>query len=233
MASAIKIEVTRDVGGAIGAAFGLNDGSFANAIRLGIGEEEAQLLRTHFEKLENERSGQIPGATPTHFWTQVRDSVRDARVDGDDVVIGIDHVGFRQRLEGGTITAGRGTSSVTGEPTKFLAIPVDVDSYGKRPADFPEGALQYIVGPGGPCLILAEHTDRIATKGKNKGKSVRATGTQEATVGAGSVMFILRASVTQKADPSVLPTEQEIIAAAYKGGDAVAELYLSRAGGDN
>ena len=113
-----------------------------------MGAAVADTLRTHFETLESERSGQT-GGQPTHFWMQVRDSVQEPRmVAGDDVVIGISHVGFRQRLEGGTIRAGQGVSSATGEPTKFLAIPVDVDSYGKRPGDFRSRArLQYIVRP--------------------------------------------------------------------------------------
>ena len=111
------------------------------------------------------------GATPTHFWMQVRDSVHDARVSGDDVVIGIDHVGFRQRLEGGTITAGAGHEQRDRQADEVPRHPGGRGlGTASGPSDFPEGALQYIVGPGGPALILAEHTDRIATKRQEQGK---------------------------------------------------------------
>ncbi len=233
MASAIKIEVTEAVGGAIGALLATGDASLIGEVRRGMGAALADTLRTHFETLDAERSGKsgglATGGAGTHFWMQVRDSVQEPRTVGDDLVIGINHVGFRQRLEGGTITAGKGVSSVTGEPTKFLAIPFDSDALGKRPGDFPEGALKYVViGSLGPALVLAEDNARIATKGKNKGKSVPARSGQEATVGAGSVMFLLRASVTQAADPSVLPPEQTIITNILAAGDEAATLFLDR-----
>ena len=43
-------------------------------------------------------------------------------------------------------------------------------------------------------------------------------------------MFLLRHSVTQQPDPSVLPPEQAIIDTALQAGDAAAELFLSRQG---
>ena len=223
MPSALKIEIAAPVGGQIGALLETGQAGLIGEMRRGVGTAIADELRAHFEQLDHERAGKVDGVsvgTGTHFWQQVAEGVQQPRVAGDDVVIGINHVGLRQRLEGGTIHA---------VDTHFLAIPVDQQAYGKRPGDFPAGALVYVVLPhGGPALLLAEHTDRIATKGKNAGQSVAARAGQEATHGAGSVMFLLRESVDQPADPSVLPPEADIIRTALTAGDAAAALFLGR-----
>lgn len=114
-------------------------------------------------------------------------------------------VSLAQRVYGGTIVP------VT---ARALAIPISPVSYGKVPSDFP--GLFMIKTPKGAYLVqsgnlINERTGAIAGVGReaggNSGRRIRATL---------NFLFRLQASVTQDADPDVLPTDAQYAETAVK-----------------
>jgi len=149
------------------------------------------------------------GWPTTGFWQKQRDSVHSSSTSnnlGAEVRIGMGTVGLRQRLLGGTITAGRNISKFSGKPTKYLTIPARAEAYGKRSFDFSN--LRVLFGRGGKAIALVEaDATKVELGPKNRKTGARSYSTQAT---GGAVMFWLVTSVTQQADPSVLPPTESI-----------------------
>ncbi len=145
------------------------------------------------------------GGVRTHFYSSAAKSVSDPRVRGGEISFTITKIGLAQRWLGGTITAGTGTSSVSGKPTKFLAIPARAEAYNQPPSRFPD--LHFVPRRGGGGMLVEALQTKVSIAGR-KNKTV----TRGSEAG-GLVMFWLVKEVHQKPDPSVMPTEGELLTA--------------------
>lgn len=174
------------------------------------GRALANQLRGHFFKLNAERPNQMGGAR-TNFYSQAARGVQQPEVLTDGVKVSINQVGIAQRYFGGTI------HPVT---TRFLTIPARAEAYGRRAGEF--NNLRFaVLGAGGPALVKTEATEISFGRKRKKGQRTLKKGGE---IG-GEVMFWLRRSVTQRADPTVLPSEREI---AGEVGDAIRSYVTTR-----
>jgi hypothetical protein len=173
----------------------------------------ANLVRNHLFNLDQSGANQM-GGVRTHFYSSAAKSITEPEQIGEgNVAFSITKVGLAQRWLGGTITAGKGISSSSGGPTKYLAIPARSEAYGKTPAEFDD--LTFVpTRAGHAMLVQALQTEMV--KGKGKDFHTREVG--------GLVMFWLTTEVTQQPDPAVMPTEDDINEAARYSMDN----YLSR-----
>jgi hypothetical protein len=177
----------------------------AQAAKLGHAEDAGlvagravrQLLVDYFTELDASRANKMGGAR-SHFYAKVAKSTSNPQpAGGGTVVIEINQVGFAQRWLGGEILPGKGMSSSSGSPTKYLAIPARAEAYDKAPGEMPD--LEFVpLGRNRGMLVQCLQVQII--RGKRKGEW------RDETVG-GLVMFWLVDHVEQDGDPSVMPTE--------------------------
>jgi hypothetical protein len=170
----------------------------------------ADLVKDHLFALDS-RSNRL-GGPRSHFYSAAAKSVENPVNVGDGAAFEITKIGLAQRWLGGTIKAGAGTSSVTGGPTKYLSIPARAEAVGRAPGEFDN--LKFIPTKRGGALIEAFRT--LVSKVKKGFKSIGEAG--------GLVMFWLVTEVWQAPDPTVMPSESEMAAAAVASG----ESYLAR-----
>lgn len=184
----------------------------------------ANLCRAHFDELDQSRANEL-GGRRTHFWRQVKKSVQNPVVAGTTATVSINHVGIRQRLQGGVIRAGKSINRKTGRPTRFLAIPLRAEAYGIRPAERDD--LDYIPGKDaglGSAVggVLVESRKTLLKRVRRKdGIRMRAAG----EVG-GLALYALVTRVYQAPDPSVMPTSDAMGTAAVV---AMSQLLAARA----
>ena len=166
-----------------------------------VGPALSELFRIHLADLgKNKR-----GWPTTGFYQKFSDNVRWLPM-ANGVTIAIlpavvqgRYVGLAQRVYGGTITP------VT---AKALAIPISPVSYGRVPSDFP--GLFLLKTPKGAYLVqrgeqISEKTGRLKSGFKREGRY------EKRRIRASlNFLFKLVASVTQEADPDVLPSQQDI-----------------------
>lgn len=157
----------------------------------------AGVVRDHLYDLNSRRHRPGGPITPQFY----ADAAKSVSVT--DSTVSITKLGLAQRWLGGTIRAGSGTSSATGLATKYLAIPARAEAYGHPPSDFHD--LLFVPRKnGGAMLIQALQT--LVAWGK--------TGPRSRGERGGLVMYWLKTEVTQAPDPTVMPTEEEMISAA-------------------
>ena len=162
------------------------------AIKREVGEAVRILVFNHLTKLNADRPNQL-GGTRTNFYADAARNTSYAETN-DGVTVTVNKQGIRQRFQGGTIRPVK---------AKYLTIPAIAEAHGRRASDF--NFLQVIFGRGGRPVALGERDQTNLVFRKRKG------GTQKAsqTIG-GRIWFWLVKSVTQKPDPSILPSDQEI-----------------------
>ena len=190
----------------------------ANAVKLGKEQDfslvaahaAANLVRAHLFNLD-ERSPR------SHFYSKAAKSVEEPRAEGGGASFTINKVGLAQRWLGGTITAGKGTSSTGTGLTKYLAIGTD-EVEDQTPWEVSrEQDVAFVPRRGGKAMLV-QGMRTISTRGKNRGQEVIRA------VPGGLVLFWLTTSVTQKPDESVMPSDADMKAEAREAGDN----YLSR-----
>lgn len=139
------------------------------------------------------------------------------------VTVGAGIRGAALRYFGGTVEAGKTISSITGRPTRLLAIPTkDVPVAGStREAPRNMGLLAYLPSKkGGGVLVEGE-----ARTSKRTGR------TYVAPKPGGRLLYILKAATTHAADPGLLPDQSALEAAARAAaGDHIASA-LREGGG--
>lgn len=123
------------------------------------------------------------GGKRTNFYAGAARGTSYAVVSDTEVTVTVAQIGIRQRFFGGRIVPTGGR--------KFLTIPAAAEAHGKRAREFSD--LEVVFGLGGRPIGLAR---------KAQGK--RAFGT---------ILFRLVRSVTQRPDPTVLPTSADLGAA--------------------
>lgn len=156
-----------------------------------VGETIATVVKDNFTKKDFEAAGRVgqvgPSGYPKLGHVGLYDDMASAtfwKVGASSVVISITHYAFRQRLLGGVIKPGPGK--------KYLTIPALKGAYGKRAGEI-DGlkfgfAYDPVAGHDRPALIKGR-------KGKRKG----------------NVWYWLIRQANQKPNPTVLPTDSEIV----------------------
>ncbi len=155
-----------------------------------IGLDVTNLFQGHYRSLPSNKMG---GKT-TNFW---KGAARSTHFKPDDkgVAVITSQQGVLQRLRGGVIRAVH---------AKFLAIPARAEAYGKSPRDFDN--LHFVPTRSGGMLVESDATKvKLGRKKKDGSRTVTNLGTT-----GGGVMFWLRKSVNQIADPNVIPTDERI-----------------------
>ena len=184
------------------------------ALRETIGLAGADVVQRHLFRLGSERPNKLGGRS-TGYYAAAGRSV-NWRPDGDAVVVSINHIGIAQRYFGGTITP---------KESKSITIPAVPEAHGKRAREFPD--LEFAVLGKSPALIRRKQTLVKFRRDKRTGLRRAFAGKER----GGEVIFWLRRSVTQKADPSVLPTDQQLLDTVLTRVAATADTALQRAGG--
>lgn len=176
-------------------------------------------VRAHFFELNRERANKL-GGKRTNFFNQAARSTQ-YKVSRDAVTVSINHVGVRQRYQGGTI---RPTGS-----RKFLTIPAIAEAYATRAGEWPNLKFGFAFDRRGnirPALIEAQSTAlKFGAKRKDGTRKVTRTARE-----GGQAVFWLVGSVTQRPDPSVLPTNDQIREAAFAGIRKYFDLVVKRKG---
>lgn len=146
--------------------------------------------------VEKDQTPNQLGGRRTHFYAAAAQQTFWTAAE-DHAEVTVAKDGIRQRLLGGTIRPVN---------AKALTIPIAAEAYGRRASEFgPE--LRLLKSNGGPdgntvgVLVLGEGVNAQA-------------------------LYVLRTLVTQEADPSVLPEDDDLMAAAREG---LEELRLADA----
>lgn len=177
------------------------------------------VARVIFDHLAaKESSGNKNGWPSQHFYARAAKSIT-ASSDAVAAYVSINIQGFRQRLEGGTIKP---------VEKKMLAIPARAEASGRRPEEF--GNLKVIFGKRsdgsvGPVALVAGAggaTKRVFHNREANGGERPVAGADE-----GVVMYWLVLEAHQNADPSVMPSRAQILAAVEDTVSSYA-AYLKR-----
>lgn len=144
--------------------------------------------------VERDQTPNKLGGRRTHFYAAAARQTFWTARD-DEAEVTIAKDGIRQRLLGGVIRPVN---------AKALTIPISALSYGRRASEF------------GPELRLVKTGG--GADGNTAGLLVLGTGINA------QALYVLRTQVTQEADPSVLPEDDDLLAAAREGLD---ELRLA------
>jgi len=180
-----------------------------------MGRAVAGVLKDYFFKLANDsqhhKTADTLGASRTGFYERAAQAVQQPEIVNDGFKVAINHVGIAQRLFGGSI-----------EPVnaKFLTIPARTEAYGKRAHEFDN--LRLILFPSGAGALVA----------KKGGTTVRGARGGKSTIkeSGGLVFYWLVKQVTQLPDPSVLPTEEEMLDPAIENArDYIERLWAGEA----
>ncbi len=176
-----------------------------------IGAAVVELFQSNFRTLGTNRQG-FP---TTNFWARaVRATNYDVLADG--VNINVNQQGVRQRLEGGTITAVNST---------WLTIPAREEAYGKRAAEF--NNLHFVFFRSNLAALVENESVDVAFGNKKKDGSRTVTAGEEH---GGGVMYWLKKSVSQAANPAVIPSEAAISATVLQTATGISERAQQRGG---
>ena len=145
-----------------------------------LGRRGANDLKKHFRS-RNSTPNKL-GGRRSNFWLQVASSVQSPVIAGTSSVrIDITHPAYAQKLYGGTITAKR---------AKFLTIPVHPQAYGRTAAVFERETGIELFRPQTSEGVLVRLLMGIGPDGGL------------------TVYYVLKRSVTQKADPNAFPNRE-------------------------
>ena len=166
----------------------------------GVSPAVETLTVEHLHNLGNTRHRKGVGF---NFWHQVAESVSHSDLS-DGVELKVSQAGAAQRYFGGTIKAVNPTHFRDGREIPLLWIPVSPASEGKSARAFK-----------GLVPIYSTLTSKGVAIQHEKGKKLKDE----------PVLFALVPEVTQDADPSVLPTDDEYAAAIATAVDELLATY--------
>jgi hypothetical protein len=187
-----------------------------------LGRSARNLTVSHLRAVDAARPNKL-GGERTNFYARAADATQ-FRVEGDFVIVSINHVGIGLRYFGGTVRP---------RTRKYLTIPASAEAHGKRASEFPD--LKFAIVPD-PKTGRARAA--LVRRGANEVsliRTVRVRGrnvVRRAEQAVGYVVFWLVRETTHQPDPSVLPTQQEF--ADHLGNDVAeyARLLVARSQGD-
>jgi hypothetical protein len=178
-----------------------------------MGRAVRSVIVDHFTEIENDsahhKTARSLGAAPTGVYADAARNTSQPEVSSEGVTISIHQVAIAQRFFGGTI------QPVT---AKFLAIPARTEAYGKSPREFDN--LRAIIFKSGAGALVAREGG--ATVIGTSGGRTNISGSEA------GVYFWLVKQVTQQPDPTVLPTEDEMLNAAMESAKSYIERIWSR-----
>lgn len=185
----------------------ISEGRLAAAMARGAGNR----VRSHLVTINGQRPNQL-GGRRTNFYNQAAQSTHHDATPRE-ITVTISKQGFRQRYQGGRIRAVN---------ARLLTIPATAEAHGRRASEFPD--LQLVVLGGRPALVRARQTRLRRVGGRNPGfrGASSASGLE--------VLFWLKREVNQKPDPTVLPTDAEILSAALAAGESAVAAAKARGG---
>jgi len=205
-------------------------------VKPAIGRAVVRLVQQHFLRLNASRANPLGGPRSNFYAQAARNTRYDVQTDG--VLVSVGQVGIRQRLEGGEMVP---------RNVKYLTLPAIAEAYGKRTREFPNLAIMWrrLAGQTRPvALVEAEATPptrlpahrraggQVRQDGPPASRWAGTRGIQTNSVG-GKIFFWLVKSVTQPADPSVLPSERELTEAAVTASGDYFDRLLRRGGADH
>lgn len=189
------------------------------AINAVVGQAAAKTYQQHFIGLERTRANAI-GGRRTNFYGKAAKATNFAVVP-DGVVISVNQTGIAQRFYGGKIVPKAGK--------KFLTIPAIPAAHGHTAADFD---LELVYGLNGEPYALARPDYRARDQAASGQRPSRGLLKKKR-----EIVFWLEKSVTQKADPTVLPYDDLVLRDVGRAVDSYTKRNwkgLSPAtGGDN
>lgn len=167
--------------------------------------------------VQKNQAGNKRGWPTTNFYGRAAEATLfEAQPGVAEIVVAQD--GVRQRLYGGIINA---------RPGKALAIPLVPEAYGKSPREFSDLVLRRTGRDPHANAVLVRPAEAFAGAAARRG---RRSGAPIALPGLtarapGQAMYLLVRSVSQEADPSVLPPDDQLL-------DAGAEALLEHVQGE-
>jgi hypothetical protein len=200
---------------ATGGIKGLIAGASAGNVNPAIGAAITKLFQDHYLAQPSNKQ-QWP---TTNFWARAARATHWTLL-ADGVVISTSQQGILQRYYGGEIKPVN---------AKHLAIPARAEAYGKSPKEFDDLSVAFTNKGGKPTPFALVQNVQTPTRIGPKRKD----GTREVTHGetiGGAVYFWLVDSVTQKGDPDIIPSEQEMGDAAEEQVSAAIDRALRRTG---
>lgn len=202
MSIALQLSIVRDT--ASPALKQLEGKVTPRRIGAAIGPAVKNLITANYLTLGKNKQG-FPS---TGFWANATRATRlELQPDGPLVIT--DWQGVRQRYFGGTIRAGQGTSSATGQPTKYITIAAIGEAYGKTAGMISDlKFVRFGRGADAPAALVRVSENKSGEKPSDKQVTM-------------TVFYWLKREVTQPANPDVLPSEAELNAAIDKSLNAL------------
>ncbi len=186
------------------------------------GRSVRQGLRDHFQHKQETEPNKL-GGKRTNFWADVARSVSaPEQTDANSVTVTIDHAAINQKVHGGTIRPK--------SPRKRIAIPINPIAYGVQPSNSPYAlTLAYRRNKAGKLsLFLALATDSDRSKSYKYGGTQATQEKRKVTATPGTLLYLLLTSVTQKPDPTALPANGVLEAAAQQGAKDFIDQALAQ-----
>ena len=176
-------------------------------VRLIAGRSMQQTLQQHFARLsqdsDHHRTADAFGARRTGLYERAAKSTHDPQLESEGVSVAIeDEMGaIAQRYFGGPIAAPEG---------HLLTIPARTEAYGKRAREFHN--LRLIMFPSG-AGALVEREATVLKGGKRGARGIAGSleGKRKGDKMGGGLFYWLVQQVHQDPDPTVLPTDEEIL----------------------
>lgn len=162
-----------------------------------IGPRATRLVQQNFRKL----GANAKGWPSSHFYGRAAESTNWSEGLGF-VEISVGQIGIRQRLLGGVIKPVNAGA---------LTIPAQPDAYGKTAREFSNLQFKMVLDPERGVMrpALVEKAGTAKTKVGRKKKDGTRTETEVSQATGLVALFWLAKSVSQEADPKVMPSEPE------------------------
>lgn len=195
---------------------GVLEGLAPERINPVLARAAVNVTREHLFRLNGERANAL-GGQRTNFYAQAARGT-NFEVTATGFLLSVNQVGIRQRFFGGTIEPKGGK--------KYLTIPMRAEAYGRRAREFNNLRFAMVAGIG-PALVEAEATTLKRTRSKKDGVSTSRLKSAGET--GGGVMYRLVRKVTQRADPTVMPSGGEYAVALGAAGRSYMGRVIARA----
>jgi hypothetical protein len=214
MSARIEIEINDKASPAVAA---IRDELNRPDVKRVMGRAVAGVLRDYFYKLaadsQHHKTADTLGAGRTGFYERAAQGVQQPELESGGFKVAINHEGLAQRLFGGTIAP---------VSANFLTIPARTEAYGKRAGEFDN--LRLILFPSGAGALVQREATVLRGGARGSRGTAGLAGRSKGEGLGGLVFFWLVKQVTQQPDPSVLPTEEEMLDPAIEA----ARDYLDR-----
>lgn len=168
-----------------------------------IGRAATTSVQTHLYAYNRSHPNRL-GGRRTNFYAGAGDGTNFKVVSDTSIVVSIPHVGIAQRYYGGTIRP---------KTAQYLTIPARTEAHGKRAREFPDLEVLRRAGSGEPFALARKVNGAAVARG------------------GGEILFWLKKEITQRPDPSVLPSDDVLGAAVQKDVNSVVNRAIGGSAG--